>query len=544
MRRWIVAAGLLAVSQEATPARRADNLYSFRLSDGWGQVEWMSQSAFRLTRAWGARPRKRPRVETDAVKVSRKELPDRWRFTTKYLVAEFHRDGLGFRITDKDGKTLVEAAPARKTAGGLELDFRVEGGERFYGLGVRGLPELDLRGQVIAAGKPFLVSSVGYGEYYGLGNQWTFDLGASERQRRRVRVKQSEELEYYFYYGPSPKEILEEHVALGAPGARLYGTDFGILEAGKVPKDVARLPGGARPSWSGLRESVQALLHAGFSAVLASAFDLGPYAEVDGELRERAGQLASVVPVVFNSRRGSEAGVWGKVTEMRKRMTPYLVCYAQEARENGYPMVRPLAMQFPTEPETWKITDQFMLGDELMAAPVLAPGGRRSVYFPRGVWTDLRTNRVYKSRQTVEVEAEPEGLPLFGRNGTIVPVGGPRAGDPMVLHYFPKLAAEFFVLEEDLSDYTLLHAAPAVEAVRLETESLKDREYEWVVHHTGPCKRVAQVEGGEYREVKGHGELKPETWYYDRQLDNLHVRIRARARQDHIVNVWLEAVWN
>ncbi len=504
----------------------------------------MSQSAFRLTRAWGARPGKRPPVEREAVKVSRKDLGDRWQFTTKYLVADFKRAGFSFRITDGDGKLLTEAVVVRKAADGVELEFAAGKTERFYGLGIRVTASLDLRGQEVRPGKPFLMSSAGYGEYYGGGKEYVFNLGQADAERRRVAVKGSEEVEYYFYYGPSPKEILEEHVKLGAPGASLYAADFGIAEAGKVPRDAGRLPGAAEGSWSGLRESVQALLHAGFSAVLASAFDLGPYAGADGELKERAEQLASVAPVLWASRGGNQPAAWARVQEMRKRMTPYLVCYAQEARENGYPMVRPLAVQFPTDPETWKITDQFMLGDEVLVAPVLAAGGRRSVYFPRGVWTDLRNNRVYKSRQRVEIEAARDELPLFARSGTIVPVGGTKAGDPLVLHYFPKLAAEFFILEEDLSDYTLLHAAPAVEMVRLEAESLKDREYEWVVHHTGPCKRVARVDGGEYREARRQGELKPGWWFYDRKLDNLHVRVRARAGQDHIVNVWLEAEWN
>ena len=544
MRRAAVVLCLLAAGQEARPASRAGNVYSIRLSDGWEEVEWISGSAFRLTRAWGRRPAKRKPVQADAVKVTRKELGDRWQFTSKYVVAEFPKAGSGFRVTDGEEKALAEATAVRKAPGVVELEFQADPAEGYYGLGVRAAAGLNLRGQVLGAEKPFLVSSAGYGEYYRGGQEYVFDLGQGEAGRRRVTVRGSEELEYYFYYGPTPKEILEEHLALGAPGASLHEGDFGILEAGKVPRDVARLPGPAEGSWSGLRESVQALMHAGFSAMLTSAFDLGPYAGADGELRERAAQLGSVAPVLWASRSGIQAAAWGRLLEVRKRLTPYLVCYAQEARERGHPMIRPLAMQYPTDRETWKVTDEFILGDELLVAPVCAPGGRRSVYFPRGIWTDLRSNRVYKSRQSVEIEAARDELPVFARNGSIVPVGPLKAEEPWELHYFPKLAAEFFILEEELSDFTVLHAAPAVEMVRLETESLKDREYEWVVHHAGPCRRVAQVEGAEYREAKSLGELKPGWWFYDRKMDNLHVRARARAGQDHIINVWLEAVWD
>jgi alpha-glucosidase (family GH31 glycosyl hydrolase) len=336
-------------------------------------------------------------------------------------------------------------------------------------------------------------------------------------------------------------------VALGAPGADLHSGDFGLLPAVKLPAGVSRLPEAKEASWATLKESVHALLHAGFSATLVSAFDVGPYLGAGAELRERAAQLAGVAPLTWMSRAavGPDGdGAMRRIEEARKRLTPFFVVYAQEARERGFPIVQPVAMHFHTDAEAWKCTDEFMLGDELLVAPVVAPGGRRSVYFPRGVWTDLRTNRVYKSRQTAEIQAAADELPMFGRNGAILPIAPLTEGQPWRLHYFPKLAAEFFVLEEDLSDYTQLHASPAVETVRLEIESLKDRDYEWVVHHTGPCKRVAQVGGAEFREGKSHAELAPGRWFHDRTLDNLHVRTQARAGEHHVVSVWLEAVWN
>jgi hypothetical protein len=347
--------------------------------------------------------------------------------------------------------------------------------------------------------------------------------------------------------GPSPKEVLGEQMALGTPGADLKAADFGILEAAAVPAGVGKLAAPGEASWTSLRDSIHSLMHAGLSAVLASAFDLGPYLGAEGALLERATQLGGVMPVVWVSRPGGavrEGAAYRRVLEMRKRLTPLLVTYAQEARERGFPMVRPLALQFAADREAWKWTDEFLLGDELLIAPVYTPENRREVYLPRGIWTDLRSNRVYQSRQTVQVEAAPEELPMLAKNGSIVPLAPLGAGEPWALHYFPKLGAEFFVLEEDLGDYTLLHAAPALEVVRLEIESLKDRDYEWVVHHTGPCRKVAQVDGPEYREAGSLKELKPGAWFYDRERNNLHIRARAGADQDLIINLWLEQAWN
>jgi len=542
MRRVAVVAGLLTSAHAAFPA---GNVHSFRLADGWGEVEWISGSSFRLTRTWGKRPEKRPPIKADRVEVERKDLGERWEYTTGYLVVTVDKSSLKLRVTDDDGEALLAGMSARQEGGTVEVESTMEPTERLYGLGTRTAADLNLRGQVVRAATPFLYSTAGYGEYYRGAGEYVFDL--RQANRRIVQMKGATELEYYFYYGPSPKEVLEEHVALGAPGADRHSGDFGLLPAVKLPAGVSRLCEPKEPSWASLKDSVNALLHAGFSATLVSAFDVGPYLGADAELRERASQLASVAPVAWMSR-GAVAPDSGRalkrIEDARKMLTPFLVVYAQEARERGFPIVRPMAMQFHTDAEAWKWTDQFLLGDELLVAPVLAPGGRRSVYFPRGIWTDLRTNRVYKSRQTAEIQAAADELPMFGRNGSILPVAPLTAGEPWLLHYFPKLAAEFFVLEEDLSDYTQLHASPAVETVRLEIESLKDRDYEWVVHHTGPCKRVAQVGGPEFREAKSLAELAPGRWLHDRTMDNLHVRTEARAGEHHVINVWLEVVWN
>jgi len=541
MRRIAVIAGLLT-AQTAFPA---SNVHSFRLADGWGEVEWISGSSFRLMRTWGKRPEKRPPIKADRVAVTRKELGERWEYTSGHLIVTVDKSNLKLSVTDEDGEALLAGMSARRSGGAVEVESTIEPKERFYGLGTRTAEDLNLRGQVVRAATPYLYSSAGYGEYYRGARECVFDLG--QPNRRVVQMKGASELEYYFYYGPSPREVLEEHVALGAPGADLHSGDFGLLPAVKLPAGVSRLPEPKEVSWTTLKDSVHALLHAGFSATLVSAMDVGPYLGADAELRERAAQLASVAPVAWTSRATvapDGGGAMRRVEEARKRLTPFFVVYAQEARERGFPIVQPVAMHFHTDAETWKWTDEFMLGDELLVAPVLAPGGRRSVYFPRGVWTNLRTNRVYKSRQAAEIQAEAGELPMFGRNGTILPLAPLMADEPWVLHYFPKLASEFFLLEEDLSDYTQVHASPAVETVRLEIESLKDRDYEWVVHHTGPCKRVAQVGGAEFREVESLAEMAPGRWFHDRTLDNLHVRTQARAGEHHVVNVWLEVVWN
>jgi hypothetical protein len=63
------------------------------------------------------------------------------------------------------------------------------------------LPEKDLQ-DLLA----FLVSSAGYGEFHAGGGTYRFDFTAGDKYR-----VQGPEIDYYFYFGPTPKEIFEEH---------------------------------------------------------------------------------------------------------------------------------------------------------------------------------------------------------------------------------------------------------------------------------------------------------------------------------------------
>ena len=172
-----------------------------------------------------------------------------------------------------------------------------------------------------------------------------------------------------------------------------------------------------------------------------------------------------------------------------------------------------------------------MLGDEMLIAPIYEPGGKRSVYLPQGSWTNLDTNEKLPGRRTITVETM--NLPVFVRNGTIVPLDS-SAG--MGLHYFPTLAAEFFLLENAPPDYSQAHAAPAADVIRLEIESRKARDYLWVVHHID---RPAEVgfEERKFHEVESSAEVANGTWYYDSALKNLHVRVKVAAGEDCIINL-------
>jgi hypothetical protein len=125
---------------------------------------------------------------------------------------------------------------------------------------------------------------------------------------------------------------------------------------------------------------------------------------------------------------------------------------------------------------------------------------------------------------------------LLVKNGSIVPFAALPEDQAMELHYFPKLAAEFFVFEPESNDYTLLHAGPAGDQMRLEIESKASRTYEWTVHHS---LRAAQVmcNGRALSQVDESAKLDQATWHYDSRDGTLRIRVNVPTQKQSVVFV-------
>src|SRR5207302_11157936 len=73
---------------------------------------------------------------------------------------------------------------------------------------------------------------------------------------------------------------------------------------------------------------------------------------------------------------------------LRTRLRPYLLRLAEEAARTGWPLLRPVAFEYPDDIGARGVDTEFLLGPSLLVAPVLEPGGRVDVYVPPGEWTD------------------------------------------------------------------------------------------------------------------------------------------------------------
>jgi len=100
---------------------------------------------------------------------------------------------------------------------------------------------------------------------------------------------------------------------------------------------------------------------------------------------------------------------------VREKLQPYLIGLAREAREEGHPMWRPLAWTFPEDRATFRIGDQFMLGDDLLVAPILNEEGTREIYLPAGQWVNLWTDRTLEGPTNLSVAVDISMIPVFAR---------------------------------------------------------------------------------------------------------------------------------
>ena len=105
---------------------------------------------------------------------------------------------------------------------------------------------------------------------------------------------------------------------------------------------------------------------------------------------------------------------------LRERLKPYLGVLNQAAHQHGIPPMRPLYFEFPSDPQAAGLVDEFLLGPDLLVAPVVVEGARsRSVYLPAGAdWVEAWSGAEFAGGQTIDCPAPLERIPVFWRKGS------------------------------------------------------------------------------------------------------------------------------
>ena len=112
-------------------------------------------------------------------------------------------------------------------------------------------------------------------------------------------------------------------------------------------------------------------------------------------------------------------------SKLRYRLMPYIYSLAGMTYFNDYTIMRALVMDFGKDKNVNDIGDQYMFGDALMVCPVYKYKAiDRNVYFPAtSGWYDFYTGKYIPGGQTLQVEAPYSRMPLFVKEGAIIPFG-------------------------------------------------------------------------------------------------------------------------
>lgn len=128
---------------------------------------------------------------------------------------------------------------------------------------------------------------------------------------------------------------------------------------------------------------------------------------------------------------------------LRYSLLPYLYSYAYVANRTGIPLMRPMILEFPDDPHCAYLDTQYMLGAEILVAPIFSAEARRSVYLPKGHWYDFWTHKKYQGPIVLSCAAPPTRIPLFIRGNAIISQIAPRQ---RISHgRFPNLKLTVFV---------------------------------------------------------------------------------------------------
>jgi len=239
---------------------------------------------------------------------------------------------------------------------------------------------------------------------------------------------------YHNVYGMQMARSTFEGLRKLRPGER----PFVLTRAGYagVQRFSAIWTGDNVASWDHLRLSIPMLTNLGVSGVALVGADVGGFSgDPSPELYARWLQAAALTPFL---RSHSEAGskphepysfdpsfvaVNRASIDLRYQMLPYLYTLFQEHTETGAPVMRPLWFEYPADDRTYLIEDQYLVGRDLLVAPVLSEGAlKRRVYFPKGdAWVDWWTGRRYEGGKDFEIDAPLNRLPLFARAGATIP---------------------------------------------------------------------------------------------------------------------------
>jgi alpha-D-xyloside xylohydrolase len=153
-----------------------------------------------------------------------------------------------------------------------------------------------------------------------------------------------------------------------------------------------------------------------------------------------------------------------RFTRLKMRLMPYLYQQGLDAAATGVPVMRPLALEFPNDPSAAYLDRQYMLGSDLLVAPVFTESGEVEFYLPAGEWTSLLTGETVNGGGWRRETHGFDSLPLYVRPGTVLPWGARH--DRPDYDYLDGITLRVFPGGEGIAEVTVTTPEGRTEVLR------------------------------------------------------------------------------
>lgn len=155
------------------------------------------------------------------------------------------------------------------------------------------------------------------------------------------------------------------------------------------------------------------------------------------------GSTSYRVPWLFDE---ESVGVLRFFTKLKCRMMPYVYSLSVLAHQEGIPLVRPMILEFPSDPAVNYLDMQYMLGDSLLVAPIFNECGEADYYLPEGTWTHLLSDESREGGKWYHDTYGYFSLPLYVRENTLLPMG--KTEDKPDYDYLNHITLHIYALKD------------------------------------------------------------------------------------------------
>jgi len=249
--------------------------------------------------------------------------------------------------------------------------------------------------------------------------------------------------------------------------------------AGAQRNAAAVWSGDVDPNWETFRRQIPAGLNYSLSGSPYWTTDIGGFVVANPgdpayrELYARWFEFGAFNPIfrAHGTRTTNQNEIWSYGSEiqallirydrLRYRLMPYIYSVAWRTTHENYTPMRALVMDFRDDPRVLNIGDQFLFGPSLLVIPVTEPGATsRHLYLPNGNWHNLWTGESIEGGRYVDVPAPLAEMPIFVREGAILPLLGlpveyaqQQSDAPIELRIYAGADGNFTLYEDEGDSY-------------------------------------------------------------------------------------------